>query len=51
MAYARDCSDEEIDRALEAAGFRVRLSASEGIDTMVGDRESCFLEVREHGLV
>ena len=39
MAYARDCSDEEIDRALEAAGALEFVSQlPEGIDTMVGDR-------------
>ena len=38
MAYARDCSDEEIDHALEAAGVEFVTQLSEGIDTMVGDR-------------
>ena len=39
MAYARDCSDEEIEYALEAAGALEFVSQlSEGIDTMVGDR-------------
>ena len=39
VAYARDCSDEEIDRALEAAGALEFVSQlPEGIDTMVGDR-------------
>ena len=39
VAYARDCSDEEIDHALDAAGALEFVSQlSEGIDTMVGDR-------------
>ena len=39
VAYARDCSDEEIDHALEAAGaLEFVTQLSEGIDTMVGDR-------------
>ena len=39
VAYARDCSNEEIDHALDAAGALEFVSQlPEGIDTMVGDR-------------
>ncbi len=39
VAYARDCSDSQINNALEAAGALEFVSQlTEGIDTMVGDR-------------
>ncbi len=39
VAYARNCSDEQINNALEAAGALEFVSQlSDGIETMVGDR-------------